>query len=633
MIVVGLAVAACGDPAATCDPTVAPSRERLGCVDEFAAQAARPLDSSLPGATTVKTIVDQADGDRVHFMDTNRYPLHRAFAVEQLGFPPDVPFVNEYFLPQRRLLLGSVTHYEEPDVWAYELAPYDTASAELIAKAYRRLAGAAWFGPALRFHPTSEEQLARAAALPADVPIVTTDELFAGTSYQPLNLGVTIGQVRRVAAADLATEYVSPREVVVLDRVPNDISVVAAVVTEELQTPLSHVNVLSQQRGTPNMALRDAAAVFAPHEGGWVRLTVGAFAWSVEPVTQAEADAWWATHLPPAVTVQSPDYERTGLLDVDDLGLADVPAAGGKAAHFGELRDVAGIVVPDGFVIPVRYYRQFMDDNGFTAELDALLVDPEFLGDGAVRRVRLADLQARLRAAPIPAELAALLDARLAAEFPGTRMRFRSSTNAEDLRGHTGAGLYESASGQPGDAGSPVDAAVRAVWASLWGFRAYEERAWVSIDPHDVAMAVLVHPAYVAEAANGVAITANPFDPAPGGEDAFYVNVQAGEVSVVSPDPGVLPDQLIYYYFHNNQPATYLVHSTEVAPGATVLTRAQLWELGGALAAIRDHFAPLYDPPDGYGRLPMDVEFKLVGAGDAAHIEIKQARPWPGRGE
>ena len=43
-----------------------------------------------------------------------------------------------------------------------------------------------------------------------------------------------------------------------LDAVPNDISIVAGQITAEFQTPLAHINVLSVNRGTPNMALRGA---------------------------------------------------------------------------------------------------------------------------------------------------------------------------------------------------------------------------------------------------------------------------------------------------------------------------------------------------------------------------------------
>jgi pyruvate,water dikinase len=636
------------DPGA-CDPATAqPSRSELRCEAEFLAQAARPLDASLPGARTIKTIVDRANGDAVHFLDTNAYPLHARFARDHLSYPADGSFVEEYFLPQRRLLLGSVTHYEEPDVWAYELAPYDTASADMIAAGFRRLAAAAYFGPRLRFHPTSQEQAARAAALASDVAVVRTEDIYAGIGYQPLNLGETYAQVRLVdrlgdgpgegpgAPTQQPVAYLSPRELAVLDRVPNDIGVVAGVITAELQTPLSHVNVLSQQRGTPNMALRDARARLGPYAGKWVHLVVGAFDWSLREVSPADADAWWQAHRPAPAAIPTPDYSVDGVLDVDRVGHADIGVVGGKAANYGELRRIAaGVRILPALAVPMAHYRRFLDQNGFAAEIAGMLADPSFLGDGGARRARLLDLQARMRAAPVDGALLAALDERLDAAFPATAMKFRSSTNAEDLERHTGAGLYESKAARAHDPVDTVADALRAVWASLWSFRAFEERAFAGIDQTQVAMAVLVSPAYQTEAANGVAVTANIFDPAPGGEDAFYINAQFGEASVVEPGPSLVADQVMYYFFHNGQPATYYARSSLARDGETVLSRSELGDLGRSLAAIREHFETMYAPPDGYGRLPMDVEWKLVGgeeAGGGRVIWVKQARPYPGRG-
>lgn len=623
-----------GDGGRPCEIEEAqPSLSTIDCQREFELQAARPLDSSLPGARTIKTMIDQAEDDAVHFLDTDRYPFHQRFAVEHLGWPPGQPFVSEYLYPQRRFLLGSVTHYEEPGIWAYELAPYDTASAEMIASSVELLAGAAFFGDRLAFHPVSDGQVARASELGDAIPIVTTDEIYAGISYQPLNLGETVGQVRILSAEELASTYVGPRDLVILDEVPNDISLVAGVVTEAFQTPLSHVNVLSQQRGTPNMALRGAAEVFAGLEGRWVKLRVEAFEHVVEEVSADEAEAWWEAHRPEPVAITPPDASVGGFVDLDLVDLGDIPAVGGKAAHYGVLRDIEGLEVRDGFAIPVRYYLEFLEQHDFDQRIAAMLADEVFRSDVAVREARLEELRVDMRAAAVDPMLVGALEARLASEFPGWRVRFRSSTNAEDLSGFSGAGLYTSASAEPGDPERPVADALRAVWASLWRSRAYEEREYAGIDHMQVAMAILVHPAFTAETANGVAITANLFDPAPGGEDAFYINAQAGEVSVVQPPlASITADQLLYFYFHNGQPATYYTHSSLVPPGEHVLSRRELFELGGALRLIREAFAGTYDPPEGYGRLPMDVEWKRLGRGEGSRIVIKQARPYPGRG-
>ena len=628
-----LPAAGCGDdPVCDVSGVAQPGRNRLVCAAEFEAQADRPFDESLPGALTMKTIVDRADGDKPWLLDTAVYPLHRLFAVAFLGYPPGQPFINEYFAPGRRFLLGAITYYEEPDVWTYEMAPYDNATGPMIADAFHALAGATYFGAKLRFHPVSEEQETLAKTI-TDVPYVLTDELWAGITYQPLNLGETYARVRVLTAAELETTYVSPREIAVLDRVPNDIAVVAGVVTDELQTPLSHVNVLSQQRGTPNMGLIGAHDRFAPLEGTWVRLTVRAFDWEVAEVTADEAEAWWQDHRPPPVAVAAPDFSVTAVLDLDSVGVADIPRVGGKAAHYGVLRRIgASVHVADGLALPVARYHQFLVDNGLDVRIHAMLADPVFRADGNARRAALLELQADMMAAPVSQELLTALTTRLQTEAPGVRMKFRSSTNAEDLDRFSGAGLYTSAAGAVGDPERPLDVAIKTVWASVWNFRAFEEREYVSIDHEQVAMGVLITPAYVDEVANGVAITANIFDPRPGAEDGFYINAQLGDVGVALPSPGITADQLLLFFFHNGQPATYYVRSNLVAPGTTVLSRAELFALGQALTGIRERFRRDYQPPPGYGFLPVDVEWKLIDTPQGRQIWIKQARPYPGRG-
>ena len=91
--------------------------------------------------------------------------------------------------------------------------------------------------------------------------------------------------------------------------------------------------------------------------------------------------------------------------------------------------------------------------------------------------------------------------------------------------------VYTSKSAQPGDPYRKVEDAIREVWSSIWYLRAFEEREYRSIPHQSVGMAILVHRAFPDEEANGVALTANPFDTS-GLEPAFYINVQKGEASV-----------------------------------------------------------------------------------------------------
>ncbi len=623
---------------------------QIGCWSDFEALASEPLDASIPGARSGKTLIDRADGEALYFQNSERYPMHWDFASAFLS-GAGLPYVRElstfneteYYSPDRRFILGAVTWYEEPGAWVYEIAPYDTATADLIELAFDRIRGSSYFGDALYFHPTSEAVDLEAQALPDDIPILTTEELFAGISYQPLNPGSSMGLLTFREADTIEEDLPSFREIVVTDGVPNDISVVMGLITSDFQTPLSHINVLSQSRGTPNMALVDAwdDQGLRGLEGRWVALTVDPSEWSIREVTREEADRWWEEHKPEPIAIPPMDLsvtdlrDESGILDLEGCTLADavgaaIPAFGGKASHFGGFYHMEGVPHPEAFVIPVYYYDQFMEQNGLWAVVEELLASEDFHGDAGVRSAMLEDLREAILAGTIDGDFyQAVLD-KLSADYPGTRVRFRSSTNAEDISGFNGAGLYESRSGDPGDPDYPVDEAIKAVWASTWSYRAYEERAYYSIDHTAVGMALLVHRAFPDEDANGVAITANIFDTS-GLEPAFYVNVQLGEASVVSPDEGVRTDQLLYYYDLPGQPAVYLEHSSLVGEGEHVLSSAQLRDLGAALERVHDFWYEVYGAGGGfYG---MDVEFKFDASetGSSA-LYLKQARPYPGWG-
>jgi len=73
-------------------------------------------------------------------------------------------------------------------------------------------------------------------------------------------------------------------------------------------------------------------------------------------------------------------------------------------------------------------------------------------------------------------QAAAQVEAAVSARFGTERVRFRSSSNSEDLPNFNGAGLHTSTSAELGDPERTVANALRVVWSSLWNTRAYEER-------------------------------------------------------------------------------------------------------------------------------------------------------------
>ncbi len=628
---------------------------QVGCRKDFDALASDPLDTSIPGARSVKVVLDQVDGNKLYFQNSKKYQIHFQFASAHLSGKDGKPLVRslsdfnktEYFAADRRFLLGAVTYYEQPKVWALEIAPYDTASPELITKLYAAVVKASYFGPGLAFHPTSSNIETLVPQLPANVKVKTNKQLYEAIDYQPLNLATGIGKLRFLTTVELETKYLSFREIVVLDKIPNDISVVTGIITEEFQTPLSHVNVLSQNRKTPNMGLRGATtnAKLRALDGKWVKLVVGAREWTVEEATTAEADAYWEAHKPKPVTLPAVDLAVKDFRNIEDVvpeaGMslrdalkANIGAFGGKAVHYSILFKTPGLPVRKAFAIPAFHYVDFMQKNGFFARIDALMADPEFRDKPEVRDAKLKEFRKAMQAAPLDPAFEETLKAKLAADYPGLSMRYRTSTNSEDLEGFPCAGCYESHTGNFNDWPDTWDA-IKETWASIWLFRTFEERSYSSIDHKSVVMALLVHHNFPMEEANGVALTANPFDSS-GSQPGFYVNVQfGGEAEVVHPPPGVTSEEFVYQFGQPNQPITYLSRSSLVPAGTAVLTPRQVHELGQALDLIHKRFSPAYGPQAGNnGWYAMDVEFKFDGEpGETPKVVIKQARPHPGRGK
>ncbi len=645
---------AAGDYCRAVDDQAPESLDHIGCMADFDRLASDPLEATLPGARSVKVVQDHADGDALYFQNSVTYPIHYDFVSTHLSGAslPLVPQLadfntTEYFVPDRRFNLGAVTYYEGPDVWAVEIAPYDTASADMITTLFRGVRDEAYFGGVLQFHPTSEAVAIEAAKLPDDVPVITTDELYAGIDYQPLSLAVGIGRLQFTTAEALETDYVSYQDLLVLDQAPNDISVVQGLITQEFQTPLSHVNVLARNRHTPNMGLRGAMddERLRIYAGKLVELTVGASEWSIREVTIEEAEAWWEAHKPEPVTLPAMDLSVTDLRDIelvtpdpaDGESLRDtiktaITAFGGKAAHYSILARIPEVPSKKAFAIPIYYYDQFMTQNGFYTQIDELLADPAFASDASIRDAELAALQADMMLGTVDQGFQDLLQAKLAADYPGLKMRFRTSTNSEDLDGFPCAGCYESHTGDPADWPDVLDA-LRETWASTWLFRTFEERSYYGVEHQSVGMALLVHQNFADEEANGVAVTNNPFDPT-GLQPALYVNVQiGGDVEVVAPPPGVFSDQFLYYFDQPNQPITFISHSSLLASGETVLTTKQTHDLGVALSAIHARFSAAYGAAAGNPSwYAMDIEFKFDDEADptmAPTLYIKQARPYP----
>lgn len=604
------------------------------------------------GVESVKWLVDLEGGGAVHLLENRAWDLHYTFVRELIeGLPhldrcdpqDNAVFydgwrrfsdLNYFQVESRRFLMGTLVHTAASDLWTLEFTPGDKISAAQMRRAFFAVMAHVDAPQRFSIRPTTAEQVPTLRTLEGQVPLVDQNAPFRGVTWQPLTQTTGYGVLEFVPADALEEAPLGPQSIVVTDRVPNDMPFVGGLVTEDFQTPLAHVNLLSRNRDTPNMALRDARndPRIAPLLGRLVRLTVGAGAFEVVQVEPEEATAFWEARLPQGPPIR-PRFDTSvrGVVDLADRGLEDVPSLGAKAAQFAELGRVASNAAacagpvprpPSAFAVPVVHGIEHFERSGAAELLTTLRQDPEFQAEPATRAAGLEQVRQRILRHPVDAALLAEVEAAVGARFASQGARFRSSSNTEDLPAFNGAGLYESLTGRANDPEAPIDDALRTVWASLWTPRAYDERAYAHVDQGAVVMGVLVHPAYPAERANGVAISRNVLEPLY--RDPF-INVQIGEASVTNPAQGVTSDQLVRH-FQAQPPWSEYVARSSLTQGRDVMTEPEIQRLACVTRAIHEHFRARLDP-DGENRwFAVDLEFKLLGA--RRDLLVKQARPY-----
>jgi phosphoenolpyruvate synthase/pyruvate phosphate dikinase len=422
---------------------------------------------------------------------------------------------------------------------------------------------------------------------------------------------------------------------------------------------LAHVNVAARSRGTPNIYLKEASqdARVKPHLGKLVRFEVKNGAFTLAAATIEEAQAHWKKRQPQPVVLEF-DGEKNGLLGFEEMGFEDARCVGVKAANLAELSKLLKDQAPQGFAIPFHYYDRFMKTAEATSalcdeakgaclkegrpaavceealtlcrppsgqketllqQLERLLGNDRFVQNAALREAALHNLRYQMEHLPVETAFAQLLNERISKNFGTTKVRLRSSTNSEDLEFFSGAGLYTSVSAYA-TGEKAASQQVRKVWASVWSWRAFEERGFWNIDHQSVRMGVAVHPAFPDEAANGVLITQNIVDPIVAG---MYVNVQQGEVSVTNPEDGALPEIFSIIPAPSGIQIVRRAYSS-LSPKKPILSDEEVKKLATAANKIQAHFAPLYQQDRNV--LALDLEFKFHGPERA--LFIKQARPY-----
>jgi hypothetical protein len=666
---------------------------------------------------SMKFLVDARNpaAKKVHFVNAN-YKVggqtpeyakyHYNFAKKVLGITEGGGEFNDvtYFTDDKRYYAGTIQTYTlgegQPPVYAVQLYPDDVIHEGGIVELIKTIKTAFNIPGARMAFVAGGPQQSFATVKPQlqalGYEAMTIEQILGSVKYLPLNPGEAWGYLR-IFPQDLGN--LRPTDIVVFDELPLDLSVVAGTITKVFQDVTSHVNLKSKERGTPNMVFRDASptnAVLAPFKDKPVHLVVGKNGYVLEATTAAIVEQKYRdrTNKPwqPLPLVNEPNLVWYDAMcpTLNTSCTQNGNRFGGKAAMLGFLanksvlgrKNQAGSqsakagydLVPQGFAIPVSYYRDFLAlpaNAALKTKLDALIVKEKAgnLSPNDRKTLALEVQQLFYKAQVPPAQLADIKAqvVKLKTMQPLLeKLKVRSSANAEDIPNFDGAGLHDSfgvklSSVDAADMGcrieeeqdgpvtkleikpKTVQCAIKGVYASLWNTRAIEERSFARLDHVFASMGLAVVPAYDTEsevAANGVLITRAV------NSDflAYTLSLQKDNNLVTNPDPGTLSQMTYATFSGTDRPTRFTVarFAKPTAAGAPLTTGVltdpqmnQITELAKAVEIAYCKAKPGYYNGDckyvwidDAKPRSLDMEFKFLQNGQ---FVLKQSREFHGQ--
>ncbi|MAZ97565.1 MAG: hypothetical protein CMP53_08600 [Flavobacteriales bacterium] len=450
--------------------------------------------------------------------------------------------------------------------------------------------------------------------------VVLESDVFADINYIPFHEAEGYGYFKEVGVG----ETPGSRDIVLYNALPNSLPRVGGIITSVIQTPLSHVNLRAIQDNVPNAYIKDPLSIdsIANLLNSYIYYKAENETFQIRSATLQEVNDWYDKLRPtnPQIPVRDLSIER--IMPLDSIAFAMSAAFGAKCANVATMRTFGfpTPTIPNGFGVPFYYYDEFMKHNDFYNEAQVMMTNPVFINDIDFRKQRLKDFRKDIKAANMPQWMLDSLQSMHDAFPVGTAVRCRSSTNNEDLPGFSGAGLYTSKT-QHTDEGH-ISKSIKQVYASMWNFRAFEERDFYRVDHFVAAMGVLCHPNFKDEKSNGVGVT---IDPIYDTDSTFYLNTQIGESLITNPDPNSVPEELLLFEDTAQGNGYVVLRLSNLAQqGQLVMADNYLDSMRQYMCAIHDEFEVLYDVVgvEGFG---MDIEYKVTKDDDLA---IKQARPW-----
>ncbi|MBT9585875.1 phosphoenolpyruvate synthase [bacterium] len=642
-------------------------------------EAFRQLSGSLAGYPFVKVVVDR-QSRAVHFINHNRYQFHSDYIAEAIMETPreeldkriDEFNQSVYGSPDRGYYLGTVAlHRKGERFFTLETVELDLMDSEMVLDFYHTMR--AHLDPVLPFlfKPANHGQEAIAQAQGKErLPRIYSHELHAASDFIALNPGRVRGRVRAFASEKEYRQHRSTLEwydIIVMERVPDDIPRLSGIVNTQHTTPLSHTNVLAHGWQIPNSVQLGLSDKLCQRQllDRWVEYAVALDASEVHleavdepPASELVRPAW----LVQRIVLEEPETQNVPIAELQELRLTDRFRYGTKAAHLGELthllehgserllgfykirrpprasllpyigkylglnetdaQDLAllsrkaieflrqTIRVPRGIALPFALNQEFLEASPKIQQMLGKLKMALELNAREIEPLCLT-LMNMIRNLRMSDRMRESIDSMVANNLAGvSSFVVRSSSNAEDLENFSAAGIYESLNHQT--TAENIFQSIKEVWASLVSPRSVRLRQEVGISLDDCWMGVIIQEEMPARM-GGVLVTTNPLN----SNDFRNVYVNVSTHSVDSVVRGVeLPLQYVYNTVEGGGRTLSLGSAGQDLENED---KDLLQKLSFAGRLLQSHFSPNYTFSD-----PVDIEWLIDDEG----LVVLQLRPY-----
>ncbi|MFN6380642.1 MAG: PEP/pyruvate-binding domain-containing protein [Flavobacteriales bacterium] len=587
-----------------------------------------PLTEKFSQVKSMK-VIWALDDDSILFINSKAHRLHFDFIKKYINENENLTVfnsINYHTNFAQKYCLGILNYYVDGDFYTIEMTASSKYDVDQIEDFFERLKKKVYFGEKLKILISTDYLFEVAEKL--SIPKIELNEILSNKNYQSIFDGRELGYLKMY---DPKSTVDHSKDIIIVEGTPFFIPECKGVITTEFQTPLSHIQVLAHSRKIPCCVIRN---ILSNKEvikllGKPIALNVSSAEWNIKPT-----DALIETRSKGKTRDLSCDVEYLRIVDLQVLNESMTERVGSKAANLATLlrvqRDLGYdyFKVPEScYGIPFYYFEKHMKKSKVADELNAAL-KAHAEGDFKGVKKHLSKVRERIESTPVDDSLIASIG-KLLNESPFESFRFRSSSNAEDLKGFSGAGLYESATYKKKHPIKRMDIAILKVWSSLYGEKAFLERRIHNMNEASVKMGVLIHRSFPSEVANGVAITSNLLRPDFTG---MTVNLQKGESSVVEPDQGVQAEQVILLdagrvVGGGLKLACDYVAMSSLSDNKPLLTKEEYLKLYTALDQLKRRLIELDFGNDrsSFDRYSIDVEFKFL---DDGSLYFKQIRPY-----